>query len=50
MLFTQAILDSIAVSVFVVLAKFYKYKQKQIQISSDGETSWLVLAIWQGLG
>ena len=35
--------DSIAVSVFaVILIKFEKYYQKQIQISTDGETSWLV--------
>ena len=36
-------LDSIVVSVFVVvLVEFDKYYQKQIQISTDGETSRLV--------
>ena len=39
-------LDSIARSVFViVLVEFDKYYQKQIQISTDGETSRLVKLI-----
>ena len=39
-----AVLDSIAVSVFVVTQQIHN-NQKQIQISTDGETSRLVYAV-----